>query len=59
MRVSSRIGLGTVRFMDPWTFGCDRSELYSDEGTLFGTLGVREWEPDDGQELRAWLLRWN
>lgn len=45
--------------MDAWLDGYDPSELYSDEGPPFGTLGVRWWEADDCEEQRDWLLRWN
>jgi hypothetical protein len=50
--------MGTDRGMDVWLNGADRSDLYSDEGTLFGHLGMGAWaEVDD--EMRAWLLREN
>lgn len=45
--------------MDGWLEGCDRSELYSDEGPPFGTLGIRSWNPEDAEEFRIWLLRLN
>lgn len=49
---------GTVCGMDTWLYAFDRSDLYSDEGPLFGHQGLGEWE-DDASYLRLWLLRWN
>lgn len=44
--------------MDIWLDGGDRSDLYSDEGTLFGHLGIGAWK-DIEEEMRLWLLREN
>jgi hypothetical protein len=44
--------------MDAWLDDFDRSELYSFEGRLFGSLAIDPWETE-ADELRVWLLRWN
>lgn len=45
--------------MDIWLGGADRSDLYSDEGTLFGQSGLGEWQAAVAEDLRRWLVREN
>jgi hypothetical protein len=47
---------GTSLVMD-FLYGCDRSDLYSDEGPPIGEVGSAS--PAFIKALRWWLLRWN
>lgn len=51
-------GEGTESVMDSWLGDRRRSELYSDEGTVFGGQGIGPWS-DSAKDLELWLLRWN